>query len=796
MKHMTRSVCTLLLVGIALVGYPCLAESVKVDPGNCVIVLHLESNLSPSAVNSHRTAAEELRKHLALVTGTDISIVTNDAVAAGKYPFYFGVVPPGDTKPIVSQESRWLITEKGAWFYGDTSRQGTGAQYALYAFLEDQLGIRWTEAGDLGIAYTEQSPLILTIGVFNWIPELMFRKIRTTRKVKAIDPSLSPEQVAEKEKENKRASDLILWQARMRMGGSRPGGGHSFVTWWDKYGETHPEYFALNKFGKREPVQLANRTWKQSCEWVKICPSNPDVAAQIVADWLPRKDFQKYVNVCSDDGDNNFCECENCKKLDVLLPGEQFGDNTTDRYVYLANAVAREVRKHRPDAWVTMHAYLSSSPSPRKLKLEPNVVVIIPPYVDPMDVNLIKEWIGGWYDAGAKAISFRPNYHYKYSNGPMPMGIEKQMFDVFQVAVSLGAIAFDYDNQREQWPVTGMSDYILAHAFTDPAKPFEYWEDQYCQAYGSASEEVKAYFRYWRHEMWDKRLLPNMLEILELGGSGTFERGLMWCLDKYYNPEDFDLTDAILQKAAEKNLTGPQRDKVTQLILANQHARLIYDAVIPPPPEKYEYTLRLMAFRERYKDILRMPLAGCSIMEIGLADITGIELAKSMNGYLQPWLETDLVWRFKLDSQNVGMDQAWQAETWDQTAAWEHARTDKIWENQYNETEYLSPETREQLKRYDGVAWYATQYSIPADWKGRKIFLRFGAVDESCWIYVNGVYAGEHLFQEANDWKTPFEIRVDERIDWDNQPQRITVRVEDLSGGGGIWKRVWLVSKE
>ena len=68
-------------------------------------------------------------------------------------------------------------------------------------------------------------------------------------------------------------------------------------------------------------------------------------------------------------------------------------------------------------------------------------------------------------------------------------------------------------------------------------------------------------------------------------------------------------------------------------------------------------------------------------------------------------------------------------------------------------------------------------------------------MDESCWIYVNGKKAGEHLFKNRDDWRTPFAIDITDCINWKASTQIVTVRVEDKSGSGGIWKDVMLVSK-
>lgn len=39
-------------------------------------------------------------------------------------------------------------------------------------------------------------------------------------------------------------------------------------------------------------------------------------------------------------------------------------------------------------------------------------------------------------------------------------------------------------------------------------------------------------------------------------------------------------------------------------------------------------------------------------------------------------------------------------------------------------------------------------------------------------------------------------IEITSFIDWKQKQQNVIVRVEDKSGQGGIWKPVWLVSKQ
>jgi hypothetical protein len=208
-----------LLASLAALA-PLSAQTIEVDPAKCVIVLPV--NASPVAT----TAAQELRKHLMLVTQREIPIVADDAAREAKYAILIGRPAPDDTKPLAPEEARWRVTATATYLYGDTSTPASlGTQYAVYDFLEDELAIRWIEPGDNGIAFTQQTPLKLTDAAHAWAPELLLRKIRTSWR--PGQPSVVRDYVknfadfirtpAEHEVY---AGEVALWQKRMRMGGA------------------------------------------------------------------------------------------------------------------------------------------------------------------------------------------------------------------------------------------------------------------------------------------------------------------------------------------------------------------------------------------------------------------------------------------------------------------------------------------------------------------------------------------------------------------------------------------------
>lgn len=775
---------------VCLVAPTYAAESVVVTPEKAVIVLAAQ-------VDAAAKAAEELQKHLKLITGTDLKIVAIHESLQGRYPFYIGLVAPKDGVPLAPEEARWLVAPEATYLYGEA--RSNGVRFAVYGFLEDALGVRWIMPEDRGISYTKQKVLSLSSGAFQWAPELKQRVIRPCARpvpVPTKASGASEDGIRAAERANLLAAEVRAWQLRMRMGSHEGFNyGHAFTTWWKQYAKDHPDYFAMCADGKRRPESISSNKSIHTADNpmgfqnIKLCPSNPAVAQQIIRNWVDSGKRQKYINVCENDSPPvNFCTCPECRALDVLKPDEPFGTHLTDRYIHLVNAVARQAKGLRPDAWATTYAYNETEQPPRRERVDPNVTIVITPTT--LDLRQLEALFRGWKAAGAAQWVIRPNLTRYYQTTALPIGCEKQMFDGFQAAYRNGVAGADYDRLMGHWAVSGISDYILARAFIEPKRPFEHWESHYCAAYGPAASDVRDYFRYWRTELWERRLLPDLQKIVDKGRYFNFARGLVWSLSEYYRTEDFDRTDLILQQAGRRPLSDSQAELLRQLVLANEHARLVYNAVAAKGEAKFEQSLKLREFREKHLGDFAVDLGTLAAAETAAGDVTGVATAERLKRFDLPWIVTPLVWRFRIDPEDIGVKDHWQATTPEQAKSWDAIRTDFAWENQCHESP-LPSALREKLKNYDGIAWYATPIQVPEKMRGREICLYFGAVDESCRVYINGQEAGGHL----DDWKTPFTIRIDPFVDWRKEFQQITVRVEDKAGNGGIWRPVWLVSK-
>jgi hypothetical protein len=101
-----------------------------------------------------------------------------------------------------------------------------GTLFAVYLFLERELGIRWLEPGDAGIAYETRSVLRIPVGEDSWKPYFKYqRNLRSYAWRGADQPAvfLPEEFVLSAEEALERRAELEIWLRRMRMGRDEEG---------------------------------------------------------------------------------------------------------------------------------------------------------------------------------------------------------------------------------------------------------------------------------------------------------------------------------------------------------------------------------------------------------------------------------------------------------------------------------------------------------------------------------------------------------------------------------------------
>ena len=99
-------------------------------------------------------------------------------------------------------------------------------------------------------------------------------------------------------------------------------------------------------------------------------------------------------------------------------------------------------------------------------------------------------------------------------------------------------------------------------------------------------------------------------------------------------------------------------------------------------------------------------------------------------------LNLDGIWQFQLDPDDQGERLGWGSE---RRVLSSTIRVPGVWQTQG------FGEPRGQLRHdYQGSVWYSRTFTIPAEWKGRKIWLHIGGVLRRAQIYLNGKKSGSH----------------------------------------------------
>ena len=130
-------------------------------------------------------------------------------------------------------------------------------------------------------------------------------------------------------------------------------------------------------------------------------------------------------------------------------------------------------------------------------------------------------------------------------------------------------------------------------------------------------------------------------------------------------------------------------------------------------------------------------------------------------------------WQFQLDPLRQGHRQGWFDPAFDDHD-WAMIAIEQVWQDAGYQ--------------YTGVTWYRRSFDLPEEPANFAVDISFGGVDESAWLWINGVYAGDHDIGPGG-WDVPFRRDVSSLLSW-GQTNHITVRVMNTAHGGGIWKPI------
>lgn len=122
------------------------------------------------------------------------------------------------------------------------------------------------------------------------------------------------------------------------------------------------------------------------------------------------------------------------------------------------------------------------------------------------------------------------------------------------------------------------------------------------------------------------------------------------------------------------------------------------------------------------------------------------------------------IWNFKMDYDNVGIQEQWQKEPLKDTIP-------MAVPSSYND---LFTEERE--KEHVGYVWYEKSFIIPNSWNGQRIVLRFGSATHHATVWVDGTEVVKH-----KGGFLPFEADITEMIERSSlEEHRVTVALSNI----------------
>ena len=296
--------------------------------------------------NGHKQPAMELQQYLAKISGADIPVVEK----------------AGDT-----QEQTTIVLDISAVRDGagdqDTARQG-------YRLKTDKHTLSITSPTERGLLYGVYGLLTDHLGVRFYTPEFEVVPPQATLTLADMDDTQEPgfqirgyvyQPLADK-----------AWLYKIRAGGlpvDNLCGDHSMYRWIDadKNFTDHPEWFALNKSGKRE------KDWGMG-----ICGTNKELAHELAKNMIawygknnPNDNPEKrFLRIAQGDGFTP-CQCPACRAL-VQKEGTEAAPT-----IMLLNNALEEATKIYPNLSVLTYAYFNTLTAPKTLKPHKNLWINI-----------------------------------------------------------------------------------------------------------------------------------------------------------------------------------------------------------------------------------------------------------------------------------------------------------------------------------------------------------------------------------------------------------------------------------
>jgi len=731
-----------------------------------------------------RTAADELRTYVEKMSGAKLTIaddaaaVDGAAILVGRSALTEAMntgIPSGLTP--ARREEGFIVRCSGDRLVLAGNDEGPyhGTEYAVYELL-GRLGVRWYMPGEYG----EYVPSLPTVTV----PELDLRETPDFI-MRSWWLHLKPE-LAEPERR---------WKLRNKMNPdaifATPGDSsvRNVLPSAQDFTE-HPEYFAMNEDGSRNPnhPDLTN-------------PDTIRLAAEKIKDYFRQHPGETSYGFAPDDGLPRDFSPETLKLhqgfVDLLgRPGVPAEASTTEEWLHFVNAVAREVRAEFPDVYIATNGYANRNLPPQGIELDDHLIIMfaaiwsctLHAYDDNhcwqrvRQAQMLKQWTERCKNVWVY------NYDYQMLVSCLtPLPHTRRLAQDLPLMRDMGVIGFN-DEARNVWAEGGIASRYL-HAqleWNADAKWQDILEGFYANWYGAAAEPMRALYDAIEDAIWASPL------------HGHEDRILPYL----YTPELVDKLRSQVERAEELADSDRARLHVRADRLILEHLAgyvAMHQAEWAGEfANAAECADKMMALRgelhaidpfyiwydeERYHSgIWYWGLAERRAYYQQLADMTSGKTGDLIT--LLPEI-ADL----RTDPYDDGIAEEWYAAEV-RVGGWEAVSTTRPFYTQGHEDEHGHTDL--------GYVWYHFRVPLPESAAGRRVHLYAPVVETEAWTWVNGRYVGHRPYREA--YIRPAEMDLDitdaVRPGEDNTIAiRVSTSLASAAAAGGLQSRLFIYAE-
>lgn len=553
------------LMLLALLAAGARADVTVIDKGASNHEIVVDAETGPVAA----FAARELQQFVEQSTGVKLPIVAEPS--DGKSHICVGV-SPASTAAGVSLENLEPEGFRLKTIGGDIHIVGTdtpgdprkinrnapvqcGTLSGVYEFLERYLGVLFAWHDDLGTVVPRRESLVVPDVDVTDAPDWSYRTL-----------PYSPE-----------GQSYALFGRRLRLGMTLSVR-HSH-NWFsmvpaEKYGQEHPEYFALVGGERRARYSSAHHHGGQ------LCTSNPeviDICAQTAIAYFDEHPEQDMYSLSPNDG-GGFCECENCRALDGgdFLEDRPDMPVLTDRLLVFYNAIAEKVAARHPDKLLGAYIYSYYKAPPKREKPHPNLYLVNATnsaHTHGRGWEREHEWEKQW-TALTDHFAKYDIYYYGKPAINLIAPVVSHTTEKLPAEQKVG-ICGGYLYMGQSYEQLGAGHYLMAKLMWDANADARALEQRYYTGlYGAAAADVKAYYDLLERRLAQMHLEgvdvdePAVRKFTEAAGPGISPGHVIAA----YWPI-LDQAEAFIAQAQGRDLSDPERARLTRL--AAQHRFLV-----------------------------------------------------------------------------------------------------------------------------------------------------------------------------------------------------------------------------